>query len=82
MNQRGGKRPGAGRKPGATNKRTKEAVAKAQAEGKLPLDVMMEAMRAAYEKGGPCRHREPPFAWSAAEKCRSRSLYRMAGYYR
>ncbi len=50
--QRGGPRPGSGRKPGASNKRTKEAVAKAQKAGKLPLDVMLEAMRAAYKKGG------------------------------
>lgn len=52
MAQRGGKRVGAGRKAGASNKRTKEAVAKAAELGLSPLDVMLEAMKEAYENGG------------------------------
>lgn len=41
----GGSRPGAGRKPGAINKATAEAREKAEAEGILPLDFMLERMR-------------------------------------
>jgi hypothetical protein len=41
----GGKRPGAGRPKGSLSKITKEAVAKAQAEGYLPLDYMLRVMR-------------------------------------
>lgn len=47
----GGKRPGAGRKPGtvsaATSKR-KEIAEKALSEGVNPLDVMLKVMREAY----------------------------------
>ncbi len=62
--QRGGKRPGAGRKASSQNKRTKDAVVKAEKEGKLPLDVMMEAMRDAYKAGGAVA--AFPFAKDAA----------------
>jgi hypothetical protein len=45
----GGARPGAGRKKGAATQRTREAAdALAKDGGKLPLDVMMTFMRAAY----------------------------------
>lgn len=46
---RGGARPGAGRKKGGANKLTQEAVAKAQAGGKMPLDYLLEIMRDAGE---------------------------------
>lgn len=41
----GGARSGAGRKPGAINKATAKARAKAEAEGVLPLDFMLSRMR-------------------------------------
>lgn len=41
----GGPRAGAGRKPGAINKATAEARAKAEAGGILPLDYMLARMR-------------------------------------
>jgi hypothetical protein len=41
----GGARPNAGRKPGALNKATKAAKAKAEAEGIMPLDYMLSIMR-------------------------------------
>ncbi len=42
---RGGARPGAGRQPGVPNKRTQEAIAKAEASGLMPLDYMLSVMR-------------------------------------
>lgn len=42
---RGGKREGAGRKEGALTKRTREVAERAIAEGKSPLEVMLENMR-------------------------------------
>lgn len=42
---RGGARPGAGRKKGGSNKLTQEAVKKAKAGGKMPLDYLLEVMR-------------------------------------
>jgi hypothetical protein len=53
---RGGARPGAGRKRGGSNvaaKRREEALRKAEAAGLTPLDVMLQAMRDAFAKGGP-----------------------------
>jgi len=50
----GGRRPGAGRKPGTATQRTKkttEIAQKAAGEGVLPLQVMLEAMRAHYAAG-------------------------------
>lgn len=46
---RGGKRPNAGRKPGAVTTKTREIADRAAAEGITPLEVMLEAMRAHYE---------------------------------
>lgn len=42
---RGGKREGAGRKPGSATRRTREIADKAAAEGITPLEVMLKAMR-------------------------------------
>jgi hypothetical protein len=42
---RGGKRVGAGRKQGALTKRTREVAEKATAQGKTPLEVMLDNMR-------------------------------------
>ena len=41
----GGKREGAGRKPGAITKRTREIAEQAASEGKTPLEVMLDNMR-------------------------------------
>jgi hypothetical protein len=45
MAERGGKRPGAGRKPGAITKRTQEATAAILASGLTPLDYMLGILR-------------------------------------
>ena len=47
---RGGARPGAGRRKGAATKRTRDIADKAAAEGTTPLEVMLGAMRALWEK--------------------------------
>lgn len=52
---KGGKRAGAGRPKGSQNKATYqrlEVALQALAEGKTPLEVMLEAMRTAYDAGG------------------------------
>jgi hypothetical protein len=45
MADRGGKRPGAGRKRGAITKRTQEATIAILASGLTPLDYMLNVMR-------------------------------------
>lgn len=45
MAERGGKRPGAGRKRGAITKRTQEATAAILAGGLTPLEYMLGVMR-------------------------------------
>ena len=42
---RGGARPGAGRKPGAATKKTREIADKAAAEGVSPLEYMLGVLR-------------------------------------
>jgi hypothetical protein len=42
---RGGKREGAGRKPGVPNTKTKELVEKVEASGLTPLDYMLSILR-------------------------------------
>lgn len=42
---RGGKREGSGRKKGALTTRTREVAERASAEGKTPIEVMLENMR-------------------------------------
>lgn len=42
---KGGKRPGAGRKPGSKNQRTAELARRAAAEGITPLEYMLDVMR-------------------------------------
>ena len=49
---RGGKRVGAGRKPGSVTKKTREIADKAMRDGVTPLEVMLEAMREAYRDSG------------------------------
>ncbi len=48
---RGGKRKGAGRKPGSKTVRTSKVALEAAEKGITPLEVMLEAMRELYEKG-------------------------------
>jgi hypothetical protein len=48
---RGGKRLGAGRKPGSVNKRSRAASAKALANGNTPLDIMLASMRQLFTEG-------------------------------
>ena len=45
MSNFGGKRAGAGRKPGSVNKKTKEMQEKVAAEGITPLEYLLEVMR-------------------------------------
>lgn len=50
----GGKRPGAGRKPGSATQRTQktnELAEKAAADGPLPLQILLDVMRAYYAAG-------------------------------
>lgn len=42
---RGGKREGAGRKPGAATERTREVADQAASEGLTPLDYMLQVLR-------------------------------------
>lgn len=46
----GGARAGAGRKKGSTSTKTREIADRAAAEGITPLEVMIEAMRHAYNQ--------------------------------
>ena len=48
---RGGRRPGAGRKPGSATRKTREIAERASAAGITPLEVMLEDMRAKYAAG-------------------------------
>lgn len=47
----GGKRAGAGRKPGSKNKRTAAIAQKAAAKGITPLEYMLKVMREPVPKG-------------------------------
>ncbi len=42
---RGGKRPGAGRKPGAATKKTREIADKAASQGITPIEYLLQVMR-------------------------------------
>jgi hypothetical protein len=59
---RGGRRTGAGRKPGSLNVRSREIAERAAAEGITPLEVMLQAMRQRWDGG------DVDGAVSAAEK--------------
>src|SRR5947209_2944206 len=50
---KGGAREGAGRPRGRRGKRTQQSVAKADALGATPLDVLLESMHAARAEGAP-----------------------------
>lgn len=53
---RGGRRTGAGRKPGSATKKTREIADKAAAEGVTPLEYMLQVMRR------PTDHEDPKVA--------------------
>lgn len=70
---RGGKRAGAGRKPGAATRRTRAVAERASATGLTPLDVMLDVMRFQHalarsemEKGEEARVNVVAAAMSAA----------------
>jgi hypothetical protein len=46
---KGGRRPGAGRKPGDKNTRSREIADRAMQEGITPLEVMLQIMRKAWD---------------------------------
>jgi hypothetical protein len=48
---KGGARPGAGRKPGSANKRTRQIAEQVVLQGTTPLEVMLGAMEAARLAG-------------------------------
>ncbi len=56
MAQKGGARPGAGRKAGPANQRTQEILRREMESGrKLPLEVMLDAMREACDEAQELR---------------------------
>ena len=64
----GGKREGAGRKPGAVSKLDREARARAQESGTMPLDYLLSIMR--DEDQDPAARRDA--AKAAAPYCHAR----------
>lgn len=48
---RGGKRVGAGRKPGSATKKTREIADRAASQGITPLEVMLGAMQSFWDGG-------------------------------
>ena len=52
----GGRREGAGRKPGTANKRTREIANEAAANGITPLEVLITSMRLAWQKSEEEQH--------------------------
>ena len=48
---RGGKRPGAGRPKGSTNKRSRVTAPKALATGMTPLDILLDSARRLHTEG-------------------------------
>jgi hypothetical protein len=61
---RGGSRPGAGRKKGENTKKREQIAIDALESGRTPLDIILEAMRLAYDSGGAAA--AVPFAKDAA----------------
>jgi hypothetical protein len=58
MNNRGGRRPGAGRPAGSKNRRSAEIARTAAEEGITPIEVMLGAMRDLWAQGTPEAKRE------------------------
>ena len=66
----GGRREGAGRRPGAVNKRTREIAMAAAAAGITPLEVLLNTMRAAWARSqdGTIQGDDLMLALSCAER--------------
>jgi hypothetical protein len=58
MIKHGGKRPGAGRRPGSKNQRSAEIAQQAASDGITPIEVMLTAMRDFWAEGTPEAKRE------------------------
>src|SRR5215510_3032077 len=58
MNNRGGRRPGAGRPVGSKNQRTAEIARAAAESGITPIEVMLGTMRELWAQGTPEAKRE------------------------
>src|SRR5262250_1702930 len=58
MNNRGGRRPGAGRPVGSKNQRTAEIARAAADAGITPIEVMLGTMRELWAQGTPEAKRE------------------------
>jgi hypothetical protein len=58
MNNRGGRRPGAGRPVGSKNQRTQEIARAAAEAGITPIEVMLGTMRELWAQGTPEAKRE------------------------
>ena len=66
----GGRRVGAGRRPGSVNVRTREIAEAALASGITPLEVLLNTMRAAWERSenGTIQGEDLSLALSCAER--------------
>ena len=66
----GGRREGAGRKPGAVSRKTREIAEAAAASGITPLEVLLNTMRAAWERSedGTIQGEDLLLALSCAER--------------
>ena len=58
MNNRGGRRPGAGRPVGSKNQKTAEIARAAAESGITPIEVMLGTMRELWAQGTPEAKRE------------------------
>lgn len=73
----GGARPGAGRKPGTANKRTREIADAAAASGITPLEVMVETMRELWKQA---EEQEDPGARMALKQQAAEAAVKAAPY--
>lgn len=65
---RGGRREGAGRKPGSITRRTRDIAEGASADGVMPLDYMLKVMRDSNEP----QERRDEMAKAAAPYCHAK----------
>ena len=71
----GGRREGAGRKPGTANKRTREIANEAGANGITPLEVLITSMRLAWQKSEEEEHAGEHFHTAVSWGRKSRPLH-------
>ena len=74
---RGGKRAGAGRKPGAANKRTRAIADKAAEQGKTPLEIMQSLTFEQHESYLALK--AMPFSAETAKACGAAALATIEG---